>query len=222
MPQDLPPPQTFPIQFPRLLVAEKDFSAIEPLIRTFGDRHLDLDYDVCSSYPSAMRKLLASPYQLIICGAHLAEIDDFLLLERTKALDPLVPFVVTAGASEKESAGRLLEQGAFDVITRPLDHEQTVRTIRLALWLNKLRNIIARKERALDRYNQHLTDYPDDREEIENLFKRTLSCFDRTISCVEGTILRLEATTECFPNLAMEVEQQARKRALERLKLFPK
>jgi DNA-binding NtrC family response regulator len=169
-----------------------------------------------------MRKLLASPYQLIICGAHLAEIDDFLLLERTKALDPLVPFVVTAGASEKESAGRLLEQGAFDVITRPLDHEQTVRTIRLALWLNKLRNIIARKERALDRYNQHLTDYPDDREEIENLFKRTLSCFDRTISCVEGTILRLEATTECFPNLAMEVEQQARKRALERLKLFPK
>jgi DNA-binding NtrC family response regulator len=220
MTQDLPP-MTFPI-FSRLLIAEKDFSDVEPLIRTFGDRHLDVDYDICSSYPTAMRKLLASPYQLIICGVHLAEINDFLLLERTKALDPVVPFVVTANASEKESACRLLEQGAFDVITRPLDHAQTVRTIRLALWHNKLRDIIARKEKALDKYNQHVTDYPDDRKEIEKLFKRTLSCFDTTISCVEGTILRLDATQGCFSNLATEVEQQARKRALERLKLFPK
>jgi hypothetical protein len=130
--------------------------------------------------------------------------------------------LVTADASEKESAGRLLERGAFDVITSPLDYKQTVRTVRLALWYSRLRNIIARKEEAIDKYDQHLTDYPDDREEIERLFKRTLSCFDTTISCVEGTILRLEETDGCFSNFATEVEQQVRKRALERLKLFPK
>jgi DNA-binding NtrC family response regulator len=204
-------------RFPRILIAENNFSTTEPLVGAFGDRRLDVDFDLCTSHSNAVRKLLAAPYQLIISGAHLAEMDDCLLLKRSQALQPFVPFVVTASASEKEAARRVLERGAFDLIPSPLNHEQTVRTIRLALWHGKLRNLIVRKEAALEQYRQHLADYPDDREKIEELFNRALLSFEKTISSVARTIMRIEQSTVCFSDFATKVEYHARERALERL-----
>src|SRR5262245_18313272 len=148
-------------RLPRVLIVESDFTVVEPLLHTFKDRRLDFDFDACTSSLTAVRKLLASPYQLIISGAHLAEMNDILLLKRTRALETFVPVVVTAGASERESARRVLTAGAFDLICTPLDHEQTVRTIRLALWQSKLKDLMARKEKVADRYRQHVADYPD-------------------------------------------------------------
>ena len=67
---------------PRLLIAENNLSTFEPLIRAFRDERLDIDFDVCTSHLHAVWKLLASSYQLIISGVHLAEMHDFLLLKR--------------------------------------------------------------------------------------------------------------------------------------------
>jgi len=61
-----------PTHIPRILMAENHFSTMESLIQTLGDRRFHLDFDVCTSHHSAVRKLLASPYQLIISGVHLA------------------------------------------------------------------------------------------------------------------------------------------------------
>ena len=204
-------------RLPRLLIVQKNFSAIEPLIRTCGDNRLDVDFDVCSSPYSAVGMLLASPYQLIISGAHIAEMDDFLLLKRIQAQESFVPVVVTAGASEKEAARRVLAQGAFDLLPSPLDHEQTVGTVRLALWQGKLKNLIARKEAALEKYQQHLADYPDDRKNVEDAFQRAISAFEATISSVARTIQRIEDSTLRFADFESQVEYHARKRALERL-----
>ena len=37
-------------RFPRLLIAENNFSTTEPLIRALGDRRLDVDFDLCTSH----------------------------------------------------------------------------------------------------------------------------------------------------------------------------
>ena len=100
------------------------------------------------------------PYQLIISGTHLAEMDDFLLLRQAQARKPFMPLVVSASSVQKESARLALERGACDVISHPLGHEQTVRTIRLALWHTKLKGLFARKEAALAHYFQHLAELP--------------------------------------------------------------
>ena len=202
-------------RLPRVLIVENDFSVVEPLINTFKDRRLDFDFDACTSSLGAAKKLLASPYQLIISGAHLAEMNDFLLLKRTQAQEPFVPVVVTASASEKEAARRVLTHGAFDLLPSPLDHEQSVRTIRLALWQGKLKNLIARKEAALEEYQEHVANYPDDRKNIEDSFHRAISAFEDTISSVTQTMLRIEESTVCFADFASQVEYHARKRALD-------
>lgn len=204
------------LPFPRILIAENHFATFESLVNTIADRRLDADFDFSTSHRGAVRKLLGSPYQLIISGACLAEMDDFLLLKRAQALEPSVPMVITAGAAEKASARQVLMQGAFDLITNPLDHEQTVSTIRLALWHNKFTTLVARKEQTLEKYRQHLADYPVEKR-TEEAFARTIAALLESIHSYERTILRIEESTVCFSDFATKLAYHARTRALDRL-----
>jgi len=207
-------------RLPRLLIAESNLSTFEPLIRTFRDEQLAIDFDVCTSHWNAVWKLLASPYQLIISGVHLAERHDFFLLKRAQALQTFVPFMVTASASQKEVACRVLKHGAFDLIPTPLDHEQTGNTIRLALWQNKLMELLARREKALEKYRRHLDAYPGTRR-MDETFHNALSSIQRTVSCFEESIQAIEESMKCLSDLARVVEQEVRARALERLDSLP-
>ena len=207
---------TSSIRLPRLLIAEKNFSAIEPLIRTCGDQRLDVDFDVCASPSSAVGMLLTKSYQLVISGAHLAEMEGFLLLNRIQGLESFVPLVVTADASEKESVGRALMKGAFDFLTRPLVHEEAVHTIRLALWHGKFKALIASREQALEKYRQHIADYPADYKN-EDAFHRALSSVQKTVSSVERTFQRVEESMVRLSDFATKLELQRKKEALNRL-----
>ena len=206
-----------PNRVPRVLIAADYASTVEPLLRTFGDSRLDVDFDLCTSQASATRKLSATPYQLIIAGAHLAEVDDFFLLKRSQSLPQFVPFVVTAGASEQAPAGRVLAQGAFDLIPTPVNQEQTVGTIRLALWSGKLRNLIASKEKLIEKCRQHLADYPGEHLEVQGLLRETLSAFDKTIFVVGQSLLQAEKSASRLSEVVIKVEQETRTRAFARL-----
>ena len=204
-------------RFPRLLIAADYASTVEPLLRTFYDDRLDVEFDLCTSQTSATRKLSAWHYQLIIAGAQLAEDDDFLLFKSSQSLQGVVPFLVTAGADEKDSAAGVLAQGAFDLIPTPVDHEQTVTTIRLALWNGKLRNLIESKERMVERCRQHLADYPGERSLVQALLDDVLSAFQKTLSAVDQTLLRVEESAARLSEAAIKVEEEARTRAFARL-----
>jgi DNA-binding NtrC family response regulator len=200
------------VRLPRLLIAESNFSTAESLVQTFRDRRLDVDFDFCTSHDQAMVKLFRSPspYQLIISGVHLAEINDFFLLKHHLNLQPFVPFVITSGASDIESSRRALEDGAFDFIPTPLDYEQTVSTIRLALWHSKLKALTASRDKILERYRQHIDDYPGNRN--SEAFRIILTSMELSISAHERTIDRIETSVKCFANFtkdAEEVRQQA-------------
>ena len=198
---------------PRILIAEKHVSTVDSLIETFWNSQLALD--VCTSHRSAVRKLLATPYQVIISNVHLAEIDDFLLLHRTQALEVGVPLVITATTGEKESARRVLKEGAFDLISTPLEYEQTVRTIRQALWHNKLNALIASRNNALERKRHHMTDYPGNRH--GEAFRTIMTSIEQSVAAHERTIHQFETSLKYFTDLAKTAETQARGRALKRL-----
>jgi DNA-binding NtrC family response regulator len=194
-------------RFPRILIAENNLSTVESLTQILGDRRLDVDYDVCTSHDHAVVKLFRSPppYQLVISSVRLAELDDFFLLKHNHNLQSFVPFVVTSGASDTKSSRRALEEGAFDFIPTPLEHEQTVSTIRLALWHNKFKALIASRDKALEKYRQHMADYPGHKKEDE-AFMRALAVVQKTVSSVERTFQRIEDSIVRLSDFATRVE----------------
>jgi DNA-binding NtrC family response regulator len=122
-----------------------------------------------------------SPYHLIISSVRLAEIDDFFLLKHNRHLQPFVPFVITGGASEIKSSRRALEEGAFDLILTPLDHEETVSKVRLGLWHHKVKALIASRDQAIKRYHLHLANYPGNSRG---------EAFRKMLTTIEESILR--------------------------------
>src|SRR5262245_15613964 len=175
----------------RILIAEHDSLALEALAHTLGKSLPEVRFDMCASCDHAIEKLMASPYNLIISDVHLAEMDDFFLLKHNDALQQSVPVVITAAASDRQAARQALEYGAFDLITRPVHSDQTVATIRLALWQNKLLAIIASKEKAIERYRQHFAVYPADMK-MKETFRTSLFLVQRTISSYPKTIQHIE------------------------------
>jgi len=210
-------------RIPRILIAENNTSTVDSLIHNIKDSRLDLDYDVCTSHDRAVIKLFRSPppYQLVIGSVHLAEMDDFLLLKHNRFLQPDVPFVITTGAAEIMSSRRALKEGAFDLIARPLEPKQMVETIRLALWHNKLSVLIASRERMLEKFRQHIAEYPRNRKDGE-AFQRALAIVQETASCTAESLQRIEESIVCFSDFATKVAHHARKRAFERLTTLSK
>jgi DNA-binding NtrC family response regulator len=135
---------------------------------------LEIDVDLCTSRDRAIKKLLATPYNLIISGVYLAELDDFMLVKQCQAHQSSVPLVVTAKASDTDSARQALMQGAFDVMANPLVIDQSGATIQLALWQSKLHDLIAKKERAVSQFRQHLANYPSQMQGDE-VFQRSVA-----------------------------------------------
>jgi len=210
-------------RIPRILIAENNTSTVDSLIHNIKDSRLDLDYDVCTSHDRAVIKLFRSPppYQLVIGSVHLAEMDDFLLLKHNRFLQPDVPFVITTGAAEIMSSRRALKEGAFDLIARPLEPKQMVETIRLALWHNKLSVLIASRERMLEKFRQHIAEYPRNRKDGE-AFQRAVVIVQETASFTAQSLQRIEESIVCFSNFATKVAYQARKRASDRLDALQK
>lgn len=206
---------------PRILIAENDTSTLEALTRVIDEGVLQTDFHVCTSFDGFMDKLLGPPYQLIISGVHLTAMNDFFPLRHNQVLQPNVPFVVSAGASERESARRALEYGAFDLIIRPFSAVQTMSTIRRALWQHKLLALIAGEEKALEKYRQHFAAYPGDKKTKET-FRKALLAVQKTITSYERTIQRIEESRMCFLHLAAGLEKEARERAWKRLDVVSK
>src|SRR5262245_30993293 len=204
-------------RIPRLLIAETNVGTVESLVQTLEDRRLDIDYEVCTSHDCAVMKLFHSPppYQLVISSVHLATINNFFLLKHNYHRQPFVPFVITAGESDINSSRRALEEGAFDLIPTPLEHEQTVSTIRLSLWHHKLRVLITSRDNAIERYHQHLDNYPGNRN--GEAFQKILRSIEESIASHKQTIERIEASIQCLADFDQAFGKMTRERALERL-----
>lgn len=205
-------------QVPQILIAESHLGSAELLRRAIEDTWIGFGCDVCHDYNRAIIKLFHSqpPYKLVISGVDLAERNDFFLVKHNRLRQPHIPVVLTTRSAKMASSRRALEQGALDLILTPLDHEETVRTIRLALWQSKLKSFIAANERDLKKYRQHLAYYPPDGK-LDTALHRTLFSVQISLFLVEGAAQEIGQAITQLSELATKVEDEVRKQAFERV-----
>jgi len=200
-----------------ILIAENDAPTAKSLVRTIADNWVGLGCDVCPDYHRTILKLFNAqpPYKLVIADVDLAEQDDFLLLKHNKARQPQIPFVLTTRSAKNAASRRALEEGAFDLILTPLKYEQTVATVRLALWHGKLRGFLSANERNLKKCRQHIVNYPHD-ERLDDAFHKTVYAVRISLFLLEERSQHGHAGT-LLSDFAAQVEVETRKRALARL-----
>src|SRR4051794_24601288 len=63
---------------------------------------------------------------VVVLDLQLPGVDGFGFLERMRSTSPATPIVVLTGNSEVKSAVRATQLGAFDYLTKPLNHDEIV------------------------------------------------------------------------------------------------
>ncbi len=199
-----------------VLIAETDPHTLHILPRILSDRIPGLAIETCTSAEELSRKSELASYSTIAMSPVLLQAFRFLKFKRPHQIT--APLLITAGKQDRWSAQRMLQREAFDLIVKPIDPRQAAQAVRLALWQNKLLQLLASKERALSRFRHHMEAFPDDLR-LEMAFLKKLEMFDQTLLTV-STSIRLMLNVEqesSFFDMAASIERRARERALERL-----
>jgi hypothetical protein len=125
---------------------------------------------------------------------------------------------VTAGQEDRTWAATVLEGDAFDLIAKPIVADQAVQTVRLALWHHAFLRLLASRERAVTRFQQHMAAFPH-AQKAEAEFISKLTAYERTFQALTASmrlLLNIEDERSLF-DMAASVESFTRKLALKRL-----
>src|SRR5262245_29794722 len=197
-----------PLSPPIILIAESNPLLLNrlPSVIRYVMPHVHLD--LCSSVSDVFEKLRSSRPHLFISGTRLAERDDFMLIRRSKLLQPSVPLVVTSEQAQRESLYELLQGGAFDFIDSPIDPVQLNFTLRMGIWYHRIQGLIAMQQLALSRYEEHRALFP---------VRDTLKAMDNALLSIPRTIECMQRSIAYFKRVATEVQSRARQQALDRI-----
>ncbi|MGA9751710.1 MAG: sigma-54 dependent transcriptional regulator [Acidobacteriota bacterium] len=121
----------------RILMVEDD-----PNLRRILSYHLErLEYTVVqvADGRSALDRLAAEPFDLVVTDVRMAGMDGIELLRAIREKDPDLPVVVMTAYGTIQDAVEAMRLGAADYLTKPVERETLLLTVQKALRVSDLR-----------------------------------------------------------------------------------
>ena len=199
-----------------ILIAEPDHGILEMFPRMLSDHLPEVTIDICSSAEELCRKCRVFSYDTIAISPILLQAYRFLTYKRAR--QSATPLILTVGREDRSLARRYLERVAFDLIIKPMVPHEAVQTVGLALWQNRLRVLLAAKERASERFRQHMQTFPHALK-AQQEFASKIAAYERTFQALHTSMgLLLNGDDQrTLLDMAASVERITRERALDRL-----
>lgn len=125
---------------------------------------------------------------------------------------------MTADKEDRAWASTALQGDAFDVIVKPIVPDEAVQTVKLALWHHRFLQLLASRERAISRFQQHMEAFPHSVKAKEE-FGSKLAAYERTLRAINTSmrhLMNIEDENSLF-DMAATVQQLTRERVLDRL-----
>jgi len=70
---------------------------------------------------------------IVLCDYNMPEMDGLEMLDRVRDLDDTIPVIILTGQGDISTAVTAMQQGAYDFIEKPFDHEELIELLRHAL-----------------------------------------------------------------------------------------
>ena len=198
-----------------VLIADPDYGTINSLFCLLFDHIRTIAISTCTSAEELSHKFEGCSYDTVVLSPL------FLAAYRSirkKKNQLLAPLLVTVCQRDLTVAQAVLEGDVFDFIAKPVIPHDATQTVRLALWQNQWLRLLAAKERTAERFHQHMEAFPHDRK-AEGEFVRDLDAFDRAFQALQSDMRLLvnREDEQALFDIAVLVEQRARKQALDKL-----
>ena len=105
--------------------------------------------EIATDGPSALARAAALEPALLLLDLHLPGMDGFAVLEKMRARHPDCVVVMLTASTDLKHAVRATQLGAFDYLTKPIDHDELVLVIRRALETHDLKAEVERLRHQL-------------------------------------------------------------------------
>ncbi|UCG38063.1 MAG: sigma-54-dependent Fis family transcriptional regulator [bacterium] len=115
----------------QVLVVDDEKSIRDGLLRILENEGCRVD--LSDSGYSALDKLQARDFQVVITDLKMPGMDGMEVLKAITILQPNVPVIFITGYSTLENAVEVMKMGAFDYLSKPFTREQIVQKVRQAL-----------------------------------------------------------------------------------------
>src|SRR5258708_39579399 len=121
----------------KLLVVDDDDSSCRLVQAIFNAEGFDVR--VAHDGLSGLQMAVAAQPDVVLLDLQLPGLDGLEVLEQFKASMPTVPVVMITGSLEIKHAVAAPQLGAFDYLTKPMNHAEIVVVVRRALETRALR-----------------------------------------------------------------------------------
>lgn len=138
---------------PHVLFVDDDPSFLDGLRRMLRSHHPEWTMTFATSVEEACRRLDEANIDTIVSDLQMPQQTGFDLLQRI-AMSPNwrhVPVIIMTGAAERDLKRRALDQGATDLLNKPVDHADLIARIRSALRLKTYQDQIRGQNDLLER-----------------------------------------------------------------------
>ncbi len=121
---------------PKILVID-DESSIRNTLQDILE-YEKYEVELAEDGQEALEKMAKGPYDVILCDVKMPKMDGIELLEKIREQDGDVAIVMISGHGTIDTAVEAIKKGAYDFISKPLDLNRLLITIRNAMDKTKL------------------------------------------------------------------------------------
>jgi DNA-binding NtrC family response regulator len=115
------------------LLVDDDPALLEALSRALALRLPHIRVETCSSAGAAFQRIATRDYDLILSDLRMPGVEGLALLGMIRKLRPTTPFILMTADSASLPATTAKAQGAFRVLSKPLDRDVLIATVNEAL-----------------------------------------------------------------------------------------
>jgi two-component system, sensor histidine kinase and response regulator len=140
----------------QVLIVDDDPALLEALPETLRLRMADLQVDTTDSGPAALERLRETDYDALVVDIKMPGMDGLELLTEIKRICPDTPTILITGHGDHDLAVDALRAGAQDYVTKPIDRDYFVASLRRAIECHKLSREVATKRIELLHHTDEL------------------------------------------------------------------
>ena len=188
-----------------LLVIDDDEASCRLVKATF--KGIGLDVVVANDGPSGLERAASDRPDVVLLDVRLPGMDGLEVLEQLKGSTPALPVVMLTASRDVKTAVRATQLGAFDYLTKPIDHDEIVLAVQRALETRALRREVEELRTRVGQATDSLTYQMGPSAQIQEVIDQV-----GVVAASDFTVLILGETGTGKELVAQAIHRQSERR----------